>query len=75
MNRLHELRTNCMYVERAFSYCAPRLSNKIPLEIINLPNMEQFKEKLKTYLFEQCYNMEDNTNNEMYSHVMYCRLC
>ena len=37
INRLHEPRTNCIYGERAFSYCAPKLYNKLPLEIRNLP--------------------------------------
>ena len=66
INRLQEPRTNCNYGERAFSYCAPRLYNKTPLEIRNLPNIEQFKKKLKTYLFKRCYNIEDKTTNQEY---------
>ena len=66
INRLHEPRTNCIYGERAFSYCAPRMYNKIPLEIRNLPKIEQFKKKLKTHLFGRCYNMEEKTTKENY---------
>ena len=65
-NRLHEPRTNCNYGERAYSYCAPRLYNKLPLEIRNLPNIVQFKRMLKTHLFKLCYNMEDKTIKEQY---------
>ena len=65
-NRLYEPRTNCNYGERAYSYCAPRLYNKLPLEIRNSPNIVHFKRNLKTHLFEQCYDMNDKTIKEAY---------
>ena len=65
-NRLQEPRTNCNYGERAYSYCAPRLFNKLPQEIRNLQNLMQFKKKLKTHLFERCYNLDEETIKERY---------
>ena len=66
VNRLHEPRTNCNHGERAFSYYAPRLFNKLPLEIRSLLNIVQFKKELKTHLFKRCYDMEDNTIKKHY---------
>ena len=66
IDRLHEPRTNTIYGERAFSYCAPRLFNKLPTEIRNLPNTVQFKKKLKTFLFDKCYDVEEKTMKQDY---------
>ena len=66
LERLHEPRTNTNYGERAFSYCAPRLYNKLPGEIKNQPNIMTFKKKLKTFLFNKCYDLEDKTMKENY---------
>ena len=66
VNRLYEPRTNTKYGERAFNYCAPRLYNKVPLEIRNLPNIVTFKKKLKTFLFEKCYDFEEKIMKENY---------
>ena len=65
-NRLHEPRTNSNYGERAFRYHAPRLFNKIPEEIRNQPDINKFKKKLKTYLFQNCYDLEDKNLKEQY---------
>ena len=66
IDRLHEPRTSTNYGERAFNYCAPRLFNKLPMEIRNSPNMVQFKKKLKTFLFDKCYNVEEKTMKQDY---------
>ena len=66
VNRLYEPRTNTKYGERAFKFCAPRLYNKVPTEIWNLPNIVMFKKKLKTFLFGKCYDFEDKTMKENY---------
>ena len=39
------------YGERAFSYAAPVEWNKLDVEIRSLSNLETFKTKVKTYLF------------------------
>ena len=36
---------------RAFSYCAPKIWNKIPAAIRNAPTVQTFKHWLKTHLF------------------------
>ena len=61
-DRLHEPRTNRNYGERAFNYSAPRLFNKLPMEIRNSPNIVQFKKKLKTFLFEKCYDLVEKNH-------------
>lgn len=43
------------YGQRAFSVAAPRLWNKLPLDIRNSGSVEVFKSKLKTFLFRRCY--------------------
>ena len=64
--RLYEPRTNTNFGERAFNYCAPRLFNKVPMNIRNSLNIVQFKNKLKTFLFNKCYNVEEKTMKEEY---------
>ena len=39
------------YRERSFSYAAPVEWNKLNVEIRSLSNLETFKKKVKTYLF------------------------
>ena len=43
------------YGDRAFAACAPRLWNHLPDHIKNSDNIDIFKTKLKTYLFETAY--------------------
>lgn len=64
--RLAEPRFNNEYGRRAFSRIAPRLFNRLPLDVRQAENVEIFKKKLKTYLFGQCYNLEDMTVREPY---------
>lgn len=65
-HRLAEPRFNNDYGRRAFSRNAPRLFNGLPPTVKQAENVEVFKKKLKTYLFGQCYNMEDMTVREPY---------
>ncbi len=41
--------------DRAFSIAAPRLWNKLPLDICLAPSITTFKTKLKTYLYSQVF--------------------
>ena len=62
---LFEPRCSLQLGFRAFKTSAPRLFNKLPREIKESTNVNIFKKKLKTYLFSDCYN-EDNEINEFY---------
>ena len=59
--RLLEPRSNKRIGDRAFENCAPRLFNKLPIEIKDSPNIEQFKKKLKTFLFNESYDLDLKT--------------
>ena len=64
-HRLFEPRTTCKIGERTFKYCAPRLYNKLPNEMKTIPDIVIYKRKLKSYLFEKAYDLEDKkVNNE-----------
>ena len=65
-HRLFEPRTNRCSGERSFQYSAPRLYNKLPVEIKDSENITQFKKRLKTYLFGESYDMNQKTINEQY---------
>jgi len=43
------------YGSHAFSVCAPRLWNSLPLEIRKCDSIDTFKRKLKTHLFRRSY--------------------
>ena len=43
------------YGMRAFSVAAPKLWNKLPLDVRNSGSVGTFKSKLKTHLFKKCY--------------------
>ena len=45
------------YGDRAFSVVAPRLWNKLPLELRSVTSVDQFKTQLKTYLFKLAYDV------------------
>ena len=49
-HRLFEPCANKLIGERAFSYCAPRLYNKLPIVVKMSVNVITFKNKLKTFL-------------------------
>ena len=44
------------YGDRRFAVCAPRLWNGLPLHVRNSTTINQFKCRLKTYLFSQTYD-------------------
>ena len=53
---LHEPKLNLKtYGSRAFSDCAPRLWNSLPLEIRRCDSIDTFKKKLKRHLFKSSY--------------------
>ena len=53
MQLIHGPRTKTRYGDRAFSFIAPTLWNKLPPHIQNAPSIESFKTLLKTHLFNQ----------------------
>ena len=65
-HRLFEPRTNCKLGERTFKHSAPRLYNKLPLEMKIIQEERIYKRKLKTLLFERCYDPEENIINMGY---------
>lgn len=48
-------RTMTRYGDRAFSSVAPKLWNNLPVDIRSAPNLDLFKNMLKTHLFNQSY--------------------
>ena len=42
--------------DRAFSVCAPKLWNELPLSLKTSPSLEVFKNNLKTHLFKMAFN-------------------
>ena len=53
---LFEPRTNLVtYGDRAFSSIAPKLWNKLPLDLKSITNLDKFKTELKTYLFKKAF--------------------
>ncbi len=57
LHRLHEPRSNSNMGLRAFEGCAPRIYNKLPSNIKDCAKMDVFKKKLKTYLFQEAYDL------------------
>ena len=48
------------FAERSFAYSAPRLYNKLPIEMKQLDSIETFKSRLKTFLFQNSYDLHLN---------------
>ena len=65
-HRLFETRVNKETGGRMFSYAAPRLYNKLTVAIKSFQTDEQFKKKLKTYLFDKCCDSEQKIITEAY---------
>ena len=65
-HRLEEPIAKSCFGWRAFSHSAPRLYNKLPDHIKNCETIEIFKKKLKTHLFEQAYDLNDQRIQEGY---------
>ena len=51
------------FSNRAFSYTAPRLLNRLPVSIKEIDSLDLFKSKLKSYLFTRAYNLTDRSVN------------
>ena len=56
-DKLFEPFTRNGYGDRAFSLAAPRLWNKLSLDIRRLPTLGAFKARLKTHLFKLQYGL------------------
>ena len=65
-HRPFEPRTIRSSGERSFLYSSPRLYGKLPVVIKDSENINQFKKRLKTYLFGESYDMNQKTINEQY---------
>ena len=65
-HRLFEIGANCMLGGRSFQYAAPRLFNRLPLDVKDTPSLSMFKKKLKTHIFEKCYDCVLKTINIPY---------
>ena len=65
--RLKEHRCNTDLVFRAFTNYAPRLYNKLPRSVKISDNVDVFKKRLRTFLFCDCYDLQDLTIKENYA--------
>ena len=54
------------FAARSFSFSAPRLYNRLPIELKSLTSVDSFKEHLKTFLFLRSYNLAMGILNEDY---------
>ena len=66
LHRLDIPQANRCYGARAFSYSAPRLYNWLPNNVKDSENIMIFKKRLKTHLFNDCYDFQDKTLTEQY---------
>ena len=48
--------------ERAFSIAGPRAFNRLPTELKLIADYESFRKKLKTFLFEQAFNLKPSSS-------------
>ena len=65
-HRLNEPRMNKEIGTRSFKYSAPRLFNSLPRSMKDSGNLKVFKKKLKTFLFNECYNLDTKTITDRY---------
>ena len=56
-HRLNEPRMNKEIGTRIFKYSAPRLFNSLPRSVKDSGNLKVFKKRLKTFLFNECYDL------------------
>ena len=54
------------YAERSFVYAAPRLYNRLPVQVKQQTSILSFKTHLKSFLFSQAYDTTDNSVKEAY---------
>ena len=45
------------FATRSYKYAAPVLWNQLPRSIRDSPNLDNFKEKLKTHLFQNAFKL------------------
>ena len=55
-----------LIIKRAFCHCTPRLYNQLPLEQRTFDDLSTFKKKLKIYLFNRAYDLENLVTNDKY---------
>ena len=65
-HRLYEPRANLEFGKRAYEYAAPRLYNSLPNSVKESRNISIFRKRLKTYLFEQCFDLDIEVIKEPY---------
>ena len=65
-HRLIEPRMNKEIGARSFKYSAPRLFNSLPRSEKDSGNLKAFKKKLKTFLFNECYDFDTKTITDRY---------
>ena len=56
-HRLNEPRMKKEIGTRSFKFSAPRLFNSLPRSVKDSGNLKVFKKRLKTFLFNECYNL------------------
>ena len=54
------------FSNRAFSYIAPRLLNRLPASMKEIDSLDLFKSKLKSFLFARAYDLNDRSVNSEY---------
>ena len=54
------------FSEKAFSYIAPCLLNRLPASLKELDYIATFKSKLKTLMFARAFDLSDRSVNEGY---------
>ena len=64
--RLIEPRVEGSAGPRSFSFNAPRIFNKLPLNLKEIANPSLFRKKLKTYFFSRAFDVQTNTTNAEY---------
>ena len=64
--RLFEPRSSNKLGDRDFANCAPRLYNRLPVQLKNIENLTEFKKSLKTYLFRKSYDLQERSLSEHY---------
>ena len=65
--RLKEPRCNTDLGLTAFKNCAPRLYNELPSSVKISDNVNVFKKRLRTFLFCDCYDLQDLTIKQTYT--------
>ena len=65
-HRLNEPRMNEEIGKRSFKYSAPKLLNSLPRSVKDSGNLKGFKKKLKTFLFNECYDFDTGTITDRY---------